>query len=699
MTQGRAPIWQPKHDDLHSSAMAKFKNYVNKRYGLSLKNYLELHAWSVDAETAGDFWLALFNFLDMRATNPPHYGKMCPSLKFFPGATMNFAGSILLDRDSNGRAILEVEEVSLDATIITWGELYSKVGRVADAMRNIGVKTGDRIAAVVGNTSQPIILCLSALSIGALWSSISPDFGVHGILDRLMQTKPKLVFSDTSVVYNGKHRDLMDTVRTWAKTISKVEETANIILTSSNSEQADSIDKGMTYSEFLSKGTGKKLVFEKLPFSQPAFIFYSAGTTGAPKCILHSAGGVLLQVKKDYTLQIGLQPGDLMFQYTTTAWIMWAFVLSALSTGAAVVVYFGSPLYPDLGFLPKLISKLKVNVFGTSAKYLTDLMDSNKRPQDELDLSTLHTVTSKASALPPDVAEWFYAKAFPPNIHLVSGSGGTDCSCAFVCGSPLLPLYSDEIQCKVLGMAVDVFDPNNSEGKSIQMSNEPGELVVKQPFPSQPLTFWGPDGDAKYEEAYSSTFGPKVWVQGDLIRISTTTGRIQMLDRPDGVLNPSGVRFGSAEIYAIVRLFPEIADSVCVGQRRPQDRDESVVLFLKMSLGQKRTQQLKDKLKAEIGKGLSRRHVPKYIFYVDDIPYSYVGKKLEILVKNIISGRGAKINVMANPECLVASRCSITWRRWRERWMLRKSRDYDSCFKGVLREISCSVVLSPGFLF
>ncbi|KAF2491726.1 acetoacetyl-synthase [Lophium mytilinum] len=662
MAQQRAPIWRPSHEDLNDSAMARFRDYSNERYHLSMKSYSELHAWSISPNTAGDFWLALFDFLDMRATAPPraafepvrsqHGGNLYPSPKFFPGAKMNFAGSVLLNRDPNGRAILEVVEASLDATVITWRELYDFVEKSADAMRSLGVKTGDRVAAVIGNNAQPIILCLAALSIGAIWSSVSPDFGVQGILDRLVQTKPKLVFSDTSVIYNGKLRDLMGTVQTWAKTVAQGEELVHIVLTSSDPKQAASIEKGITFPEFYAKGVGRQLVFEQLPFSQPAFIFYSSGTTGAPKCILHTAGGVLLQVKKDYIVQIGLRPGDLMFQYTTTAWIMWAFVLSALGTGAAVVVYSGSPLYPDVGFLPELLAKLKVNVFGTSAKYLTDLMDSNKRPRDEHDLSALRKVTSTGSVLPPDVVEWFYAKGFPSKVQLISGSGGTDCSCAFVGGSPLLPLYADEIQAKVLGMAVDVFDPSHPEGVSIHASNEPGELIVRQPFPSQPVTFWGLGGDAKYREAYYDLFGPKVWVQGDLIRISTTTGGIQMLGRSDGVLNPSGVRFGSAEIYAVVRLFHSIADSVCVGQRRPQDRDESVILFLKMAQGQKRTQTLKDQLKAEIGKQLSRRHVPKYVFYVDDIPYSHVGKKLEILVKNVISGRDSKSNVVANPDAV-----------------------------------------------
>jgi acetoacetyl-CoA synthetase len=327
---------------------------------------------------------------------------------------------------------------------------------------------------------------------------------------------------------------------------------------------------------------------------------------------------------------------------------MWAFILAALGSGSTIVLYTGSPVYPNIQALPKLISKLKVSIFGTSAKYLTDLKDSGSKPKDEVDLSSLRKVSSTGSVLPKDVAVWFYKRGFPKKVQLISGSGGTDCSCAFVCGTPLLPLHADEIQCKALGMDIDVFD---EEGNSIQ-SNEPGELVCKKPFPSQPVTFWGDNGQEKYQQSYFSIFGPTIWVQGDLIRINKKTGGIQMLGRSDGVLNPAGVRFGSAEIYNVIRHFAEIEDTVCVGQRRPVDRDESVLLFVKLKPGVGKTKEFKERLKAEIGTRLTKRHVPRYIFYVHDIPYSLVGKKLEILVKNVVCGRKVKSNVLANPTSL-----------------------------------------------
>ncbi|KAH6718659.1 acetoacetyl-synthase [Leptodontidium sp. MPI-SDFR-AT-0119] len=643
MANHSAPLWEPSHDDFTNSSMARFRDAASKRTGRTFASYRDLHDWSVNPDTAGDFWMILFEFLDMGSSVPPikafepHYGKMFPTPKFFPAARLNFAGSVLSQRNSTATALIEAHEGSLKTNNITWGKLYSSVERQADALKSLGVGEGDRVAAVMANTEHSISLCLATLSFGGIWSSISPDFGTKGILDRLLQIRPKVVFADSSTIYNGRLHDLLPVVRDWAKVLAKDNSLTKIVFTPSDMPvEVSSIPKAMDHGTFLSHGIGRPLEFLQLPFNQPGFIFYSSGTTGSPKCILHSAGGTLLQVRKDYELHIGLLPSDILFQYTTTAWIMWAFIISALGTGSTIVLYTGSPVYPNVNFLPSLISKLKVTVFGTSAKYLTDLKDSGRK------------VSSTGSVLPMDVAVWFYEHGFPKHVQLISGSGGTDCSCAFVCGNPLLSLHADEIQCKALGMAVDVFDSN---GESIQ-SGEPGELVCKQPFPSQPITFWGEGGEEAYKNSYFSMFGTSVWVQGDLIRIGQRTQGIQMLGRSDGVLNPAGVRFGSAEIYNVIRKFMDIEDSVCVGQRRPHDRDESVLLFVKLKANAKKTKAFTEQVKEEIGKTLTRRHVPRQVFYVDAIPYSIVGKKLEILVKNIVSGRKVKSNVVVNPESL-----------------------------------------------
>ncbi|KAL2061481.1 hypothetical protein VTL71DRAFT_6858 [Oculimacula yallundae] len=657
MSQRSQIIWQPSGDDFHKSAMGRFLDTINQKYALSLQGYDQLHRWSVGRSTREKFWISVFKFLDIRTSRPPSeaiekQNHMFPSPHFFPGTLMNFAENILSNRDPSATAIIEAQEGTLETTTITWGALQAHVESLVDSMTASGVRVGDRVVAVISNSELAIALSLATLSIGAIWSSISTDFGAQGIADRICQIDPVLIFAETKAAYNGKNRDLSQTIAAWAKDAALGSAFKNIIVTTIDDEGKKSVDANtITLKTFLSRGTGRKLIYKQLPFTQPAFIFFSSGTTGIPKCILHSAGGVLLQVKKDYTLHTGLTGNDILFQYTTTAWIMWTFMLTAMSLGTSIVVYTGSPLYPDLNMLPSLLSKLKVTVFGTSAKYLTDLMDNGLKLRNHFDLSALKIITSTGSVLPPDVACWIYNHGFPPHVRLVSGSGGTDCACSFVTGNPLLPLYSDQIQSKSIGMDVDVFDSSSSDGKSIE-SDEPGELVCKSPFPSQPLTFYGPDGDKKYREAYFSMFGDDVWVQGDLINISQETGGIHMLGRSDGVLNPSGVRFGSAEIYNVIRSFPDVEDSVCVGQRRPQDRDESVVLFLKLKPGCHKTRGLQQHICDRIGSTLSKKHVPRYVFYVNDIPYSGVGKKLEILVKNIISGREAKSTVVANPESL-----------------------------------------------
>ncbi|KAH6697412.1 acetoacetyl-synthase [Plectosphaerella plurivora] len=657
MSTNNPLVWSPSKHDLTSSSLARFKSIVNEKYDLKLESYNDIHRWSVDPSTAGDFWMELFEFLDLGASEPPRrafagVNDMFPSPKFFPGARLNFAGSVLEGRDHSDIALFEATEGSLEARAVTWGELYRHVELLADAMKSHGVSKGDRVAAVIDTSALAIALCLATLSIGAIWTSISPDFGAQGVLDRVSQINPTLIFTDATVRYNGKVRSIVPTVRQWAKVVSAtLTSVKQIIVHESRTGLESEFPMAKDLEAFQQGRTGRRLRFEQVPFTHPAFIFYSSGTTGAPKCILHSSGGVLLQVKKDYVLQIDVRPGDILFQYTTTAWIMWAFLVTALSTGAKIVVYRGSPLYPDVGFLPRLLSKLRVSVFGTSAKYLTDLMDSKHKPRDEHDLSALRRVTSTGSILPSDVAQWFYNVGFPPTAQLVSGSGGTDCACSFVTANPLTAVHADEIPGKSLGMAVDVYDSLSALGVSIEDSNDPGELVCTQPFPSQPLTFWGPKGSEKYEEAYFSTF-PGIWTQGDLIRVNPETRGIQMLGRSDGVLNPSGVRFGSAEIYNVIRLFSEVEDSICVGQRRPQDRDETVVLFLKLKPTAKRTKALAERIKQRIGTSLSRRHVPKYIFFVDGIPYSNVGKKLEILVKKTINGQKAESTVVANPESL-----------------------------------------------
>ncbi|KAM6517587.1 hypothetical protein FSOLCH5_008551 [Fusarium solani] len=465
-----------------------------------------------------------------------------------------------------------------------------------------GVRRGDVVAAVMGNSVNTIISALATLSIGGVWTSASCGLGPTSIVDRYSQVSPKIVFADDGYVYAGKFANLSHRISQW--------------------------------SGELRKKNGDGLV-------------------GGPKCIIHSMGGVALKVKVDMTLQHDVRSSDVVFHYTTTSWVMWVLNFVNLSCGAGMLLYDGSPFHPRPTILLELAEQVGVGVFGTSPRYLSTLKSLDIVPRKSFDLSKLRVITSTGSALPASMYHWFYSTAFPPSVHLVSMSGGTDIAGCFVGGTPLLPVYPGEIQCKALGMSVDVYDSAAARPTSVEDSGSPGELVCTKPFPSQPLGFGGEGGREKYESSYFSRFGPRVWCQGDFVQILQDTGGIMMLGRSNGVLNPSGVRFGSAEIYAITETLPEISDSICVGQRRDIDEDERVLLFVKMSPGQSLTTELESKIASAIREGCSPRHVPRAIFEVSDIPYTLNGKKCEINVKHVINGRKVTVNgAVANPEAL-----------------------------------------------
>ncbi|KAJ4422243.1 hypothetical protein N0V82_003103, partial [Gnomoniopsis sp. IMI 355080] len=596
---------------------------------------------------------------------------------------MNLAENIFAKYSSEDIILYVASEGAANVRNVTWKELRSQVARVASAMVSRGVDVGDRIAAVISNRLETIVTCLAALSLGAIWSSSSPDMGVDGILSRLRQIRPKMVFCENRVVYNGKLRYLLNKHRIWAKVL--MQETAELEAVvvvgdmeedlgmegdkfRSISEEVESQAKLMPWNEFLSKGVrDRKLQFRQLPFNHPGFIVYSSGTTGPPKCIVHTIGGLLLSASKDAYLSYDIQRGDTVLQYTTTAWIMWALVFVSLSFGGKVVVYDGSPMIPDPLVLLRLVEKLQVNVFGTSAKFLSLLKEQGVSPRALLGLSSLRTVVSTGSVLTADVAEWFYDQGFPPHVFLNSTCGGTDLACSLVSGVPTMPLHAGEIQAPSLGMAVDIFDVDDDRGVSIKDTGEAGELVCTQAWPSEPSFFWDdPTGNiyktsyfTKYaavstlrQERQSSEAYP-VWNQGDFVSINPVTGGFVIHGRSDGVLNPGGVRFGSAEIYNVVESDPAIGDSICVGQRRDRDADESVILFVQMADGHSFTRAVARRLSDAIKLRLSPRHVPKYMFQVPTIPYTVNGKKVEILVKKIVSGKHVNVSpTVINPECL-----------------------------------------------
>ncbi|EXM13442.1 acetoacetate-CoA ligase [Fusarium oxysporum f. sp. vasinfectum 25433] len=662
-TQPKEPCWVSP--DIGKTNVANFLRYVNKKHNLDLKSYEELHQWSVDPLTLQDFWRDAYIYLELAPEGSDTVGPMMesknhtglfPPPTFFPHDRLNVAELLLRKGADDKVAIHFARENVSGIEQVTWDDLRDRVQRTRDAMLNSGVRSGDVVAAVITNSVDAMVICLAALSIGAVWSSSSPDLGPDAIHGRYGQVDPKLVFADDSYVYAGKLVKLGHRIEQWAERLGKSgTQLRNVVVIANRGVETDcsKIYRGCTYEAFLGRGSGQPLEFQLLPFSHPAFILYSSGTTGKPKCIVHTAGGVALKARTDSIIQHDIRSDDVIFQYTTTSWVMWLLNFMNLASGASMLLYDGSPYNPRPTILLELAERTGVTVFGTSPRYLSDLRARSIEPRKQFNLDRLRVVTSTGSVLSEDLYRWFYAQGFPPKAHLISMSGGTDIAGSFVGGTPLLPVFAGEIQCKALGMAVDIYDPERAEGVSVEKSGAAGELVCTQPFPSQPHEFHGPGGLEKYRSSYFERFGPKGWCQGDFIQRLTDTGGLLMLGRSDGVLNPSGVRFGSAEIYAVTETFSDISDAICVGQRRECDNDEQVLLFVKMKPDCSFTQDLQQRLRAAIRDKYTPRHVPKYIFAVADIPYTINGKKCEINVKHIVSGRAVAVsNTVANPKAL-----------------------------------------------
>ena len=607
---------------------------------MARNDYAALYDWSIDRPA--EFWAAIWKFSEIQSTVSYHtvvqdFDRM-PGARWFEGATLNFAANLLRPQ-RDGAAIVFAGE-SGERLELTWAELRRQVASVAAALRSLGIGRGDRVAGYLANRPETVVAMLATASLGAVWSSCSPDFGVDAVLDRFGQIAPKALFATDGYFYNGKSIDSLPVV---AQIAAQLEGLVAVVIVPYRVERPDvtGIPRAVFFAALASSAVAQQ--FEPVAFSDPLYILYSSGTTGAPKCIVHSVGGTLIQHRKEHVLHTDIRAGDVVFYFTTCGWMMWHWLVSSLASGATIILYEGAPLHPDPGVLWRLAERESVSVFGTSAKYLSALQKSGYVPREQVRLQSLRTVLSTGSPLAPSSFDFVY-RDVKADLQLSSIAGGTDLISCFALGNPMLPVYRGELQCRGLGMKVEIFD---AQGRSVR--EEKGELVCTAPFPSMPIGFWNDPQGRKYRAAYFERF-PNAWCHGDYAELTAHDGLI-IYGRSDAVLNPGGVRIGTAEIYRIVEQFEEIAESIVVGQ--DWEGDTRVILFVRLAPGRRLDAALAQRLRGAIRGSASPRHVPAKILEVADIPRTMNGKIVELAVRDIIHGRNVdNRDALANPQAL-----------------------------------------------
>lgn len=634
-------LWQPSPERCAASRIHAFTQFANAEYQQQLQSYDDLWRWST--EQTGDFWQALCQFLEVEFSKAPQQtlagGTGIREAQWFPCGKLNFARHLLKRRDDAPALIFRGENGARRE--LSYAELYLQVAQLQSFLKNRGVVAGDRVAGYLPNAPEAIIAMLAATALGAVWTSCSPDFGVNGVVDRFGQVEPKLMITVDGYHYSGKRIDNLPKLPEIKARIPSLQ--SLIVYPFLNTDpDLSAIDTALAWGEALDEHA-TDVEFVELPFDHPLYILYSSGTTGVPKCIVHGAGGTLLQHMKELALHTDMGPDDRLMYFTTCGWMMWNWMVSGLAVGASLVLFDGSPFQPGAPALWKIVDEEGVTVFGTSAKYLAAVQSAGYYPAQSVNLDRLKSVLSTGSPLSPESFEFVYTSV-KNDLHLASISGGTDIVSCFALGVPTLPVYSGELQARGLGMAVNIFDDAGNP-----LCEEKGELVCTAPFPSRPTGFWNdPDGE-RYRAAYFETF-ENIWAHGDYAEL-TARGGLIIHGRSDAVLNPGGVRIGTAEIYRQVEKISEVVDSICVGL--PKNGDVVVALYVVLRDGVILDSELIARIKTTIRDNTTPRHVPGIIKAVDDIPRTKSGKIVELAVRNVLTGQPVKnIESLANPEAL-----------------------------------------------
>jgi acetoacetyl-CoA synthetase len=635
-----APLWSPSKERLEAARITAFMRAIEQRWGVEVRGYEPLYQFSIDR--AADFWQSVWEFCgirgDMGRRVVVDLEKM-PGAQFFPDARLNFAENLLQRRDARPALIFDGE--GRRHRTLTRDQLYTEVARFAAALRRMGIGPGDRISAYLPNMPEAIVAALAAASIGAVWSSCSPDFGVQGVLDRFGQIEPRLLIAADGYFYGGRTHDSLGRIQDIVRALPTLERVV-IVPYVDSSAGIGGIPNAILWDDFANGGE-TELTFEPLPFNHPLYILYSSGTTGVPKCIVHGAGGTLIQHLKEHQLQCDIQEDDRVFYFTTLGWMMWNWLVTALASGATLLLYDGSPFHPDGNVLFDFADATGMTLFGTSAKFIDAVHKAGLSPISSHRLDTVRTITSTGSPLAPESFDFVYAH-IKRDVHLASISGGTDIVSCFVGGNPIGPVWRGEIQARALGMKVEVFD---DQGRAVV--RQKGELVCTMPFPSMPVGFWNDPDGRKYHAAYFDTY-PGVWRHGDYVEL-TEHGGMVIYGRSDAVLNPGGVRIGTAEIYRQVEQLDEIVESLVIGQQ--WQNDERVVLFVRLRDGASLSAELEDRIRRHIRSNATPRHVPARIVQVPEIPRTKSGKIVELAVRDVVHGRVVKnLEALANPDAL-----------------------------------------------